>query len=62
MPKPSPRKMSKARDISESPDNKGSPPDRSMAQDNDNVSRKTRRIINKKILREIQKHVKDENH
>jgi len=31
MPKPSPRKMSKARDISESPDNKGSPPERSMA-------------------------------
>jgi hypothetical protein len=62
MPKPSPRKLSKARDLSESPDRKGSPPDKSMNQDQENNSqnKKARRIINKKILREIRKHVKDE--
>eukprot|EP00347_Sterkiella_histriomuscorum_P001040 403373572 len=53
MPKPSPRKLSKAKDMSQSPD-RISDPDQSQMYN--------RRQINNKILKEIEKHVQDPAH
>jgi len=64
MPKPSPRKMGRARDISESPEGRSVsvayPADGENGSGNKEMKQK--RVINKKILKEIQKHVKDEAH
>ena len=55
MPKPSPRKLGKARDISESPDGKmkASMLESSMVDGGDGEMKVQRRKINKKILAEI---------
>ena len=74
MPKPSPRKIHKSKNLEESPDNHRSgqnSPERSQMNTDQNAlqqntlsdkDNKQRRRINKKILKEIQKHVSDENH
>lgn len=62
MPKPSPRKLGKARDISDSPErhnNDMSQIERSFIEGLDDVQKQKRRI-NKKILAEIRHYVKDE--
>lgn len=63
MPKPSPRKLGKARDISESPDNKNKRASNDVSvleQSKIDAKSTMKRKINKKILKEIKKHVKDE--
>ena len=67
MPRPSPRKLGKSRDISDSPakvlvfgEGNHSPSDDIKHQDMSVRDKKQRRKINKRILREIKRHVKDE--
>jgi hypothetical protein len=59
MPRPSPRKLGMKRDQSDSPDREQSQMERSFVEELEQVEKQKRRI-NKKILMEIQKHVKDE--
>jgi len=67
MPRPSPRKLGKSRDISDSPERiqifgqgNQSPSDDIKSHDVSIRDKKQRRKINKQILKEIRKHVKDE--
>jgi hypothetical protein len=62
MPRPSPRKLGKARDISDSPDRSvmATGKDSSPHDKSDQPKLVKKRTINTKILKEIQKYVKDE--
>ncbi|CDW83195.1 UNKNOWN [Stylonychia lemnae] len=61
MPKPSPRKLSKAREMSESPDRSMSRSPSVQKQDQSTVLREKRKI-SQKILKEIEKHIQDKAH